>query len=236
MHVYKITNNINGDSYIGVTSNVEKRFKVHAQRYLNKNDKEYNKLLYKAFRKYGIENFKFEIIEEILEIENAFNREIYYIDLYNTEKCGYNETYGGKNPPSSAKLTIDDVKYIRNAIYNREDIEKLYDIFKDHTTKRSFMSACHGKTWTKVCPELIDKDIIQLYINESKARVFSLLLEGAKKIKEPSKKLSEDDVKDIRQLHEKGLSLTKIFNGYPNIKSVSTIFDIVNYNSWRDVI
>ena len=63
--VYKITNIINNHSYIGVSKNIENRWKTHITRAFNYTDKEFNKVLYKAFRKYGVENFVFEIIEYI---------------------------------------------------------------------------------------------------------------------------------------------------------------------------
>ena len=55
-----------------------------------------NTNLYQAMRKYGIENFSFEVIEECLP-EELNEREIYWIDYYdsfNKEK-GYNMTPGG---------------------------------------------------------------------------------------------------------------------------------------------
>ena len=51
-----------------------------------------NRALYKAFNKYGINNFKFEIIEET---DNPNEQEKYYIQLFNTYHNGYNETLGG---------------------------------------------------------------------------------------------------------------------------------------------
>lgn len=65
--------------------------------------KEYNSAkypLYCAFRKYGVENFNFKIIEKC-SVKKLNEREIYYIDKYNslTEKLGgfgYNLTVGGQ--------------------------------------------------------------------------------------------------------------------------------------------
>ena len=62
--IYKITNLINHNAYIGLSINIEKRWQEHKERSQNISNKEYNKVLYKAFRKYGIDNFKFEILEE----------------------------------------------------------------------------------------------------------------------------------------------------------------------------
>ncbi len=91
--IYKITNNINGKSYIGLSTNIKKRWKKHKQ----KNYIEYfkDKPLYRAFNKYGIDNFTFEVLEEC-SIEELSKKEIYYIDKYDSfGKNGYNATLGG---------------------------------------------------------------------------------------------------------------------------------------------
>ena len=62
--IYKITNLINSKVYIGQSRNIEERWKEHIEKGNNQNSEEYNYPLYQAFRKYGIDNFKFEILEE----------------------------------------------------------------------------------------------------------------------------------------------------------------------------
>lgn len=91
-YIYKITNLINGKSYIGKTSrSIEQRWNEHKKEIYN----HYNRPLYTAMRKYGIDNFQIEQIEECKE-ENASNREIYWIKYYNTYgSTGYNATRGG---------------------------------------------------------------------------------------------------------------------------------------------
>lgn len=59
--IYKITNKINHKCYIGQSNHIEKRLRDH-KTYEWKRHPEYP--LYKAFIKYGIENFTFEVIEE----------------------------------------------------------------------------------------------------------------------------------------------------------------------------
>ena len=66
MYVYKITNLINNKLYIGITKNIKSRFAYHRTRYCKVSKREYkNKPLYQAMVKYGIENFKFEILYKI---------------------------------------------------------------------------------------------------------------------------------------------------------------------------
>ena len=93
--IYKITNTINNKIYIGLSSNIEERWKAHKKRYKIETDKEYEKHLYRSFRKYGLDAFTFEIIEEC-SVEELANREIYWISYYDSYANGYNETPGGE--------------------------------------------------------------------------------------------------------------------------------------------
>lgn len=99
MIIYKITNKINGKVYVGQTTRtLEERYRGHLSR-AERGDKGH---LYPAMRKYGYNNFKCEIIEEIDDtLPNANQllneREIYWIKYYDStnNKKGYNITLGG---------------------------------------------------------------------------------------------------------------------------------------------
>lgn len=91
-YIYKITNNVNGKIYIGKTINLEDRWYKH--KYLAM--KGINRHLYSAMRKYGIDNFSFEVIEQC--DDNILNdREKYWIDTLAScdRNIGYNKTIGG---------------------------------------------------------------------------------------------------------------------------------------------
>ena len=87
-YIYKITNLITNKSYIGETNRtIEIRWKQHKQRAIDLNNTEY---LYNSIRKHGIENFTIEKLEECSP-EERFERETYYIMLFNTlAPNGYN--------------------------------------------------------------------------------------------------------------------------------------------------
>lgn len=91
-YIYKIWNDNNDKLYIGQTrQTVNIRWKQH------KNKAEYERqplLIYRAMRKYGIDTFHIETIEEC---DNSLlnQREIYWIQYYNSCDDGYNLTYGG---------------------------------------------------------------------------------------------------------------------------------------------
>lgn len=61
--IYCYTNLINGKKYIGQTINDPRiRKNQHKSNHLNIKSPEYDSLIHKAFRKYGYENFKYEIL------------------------------------------------------------------------------------------------------------------------------------------------------------------------------
>ena len=105
-YIYKIINNINKKVYIGQTKRtIEIRWKQHLQEYKIK-----DYILYKAMRKYGIENFTIEVIESCPE-EELNEKEEFYIRKYNSyinfEKSnGYNMTLGGQNIIETLKIPV----------------------------------------------------------------------------------------------------------------------------------
>jgi group I intron endonuclease len=86
MFVYKITNKINNKVYVGYDSysknKQHRRWIAHRYNYKNEKARDYNKVLYKAMRKYGIENFIFEVLEECFTFTFLKEREIFWIKYY----------------------------------------------------------------------------------------------------------------------------------------------------------
>jgi group I intron endonuclease len=85
--IYLITNKINGKKYVGLSNNINRRFAEHKCS-LNKK----NTVLSKAFKKYSIENFEFEILEFVEDVNDLPNREVFWIKKLNPE---YNMNDGG---------------------------------------------------------------------------------------------------------------------------------------------
>lgn len=109
--IYKITNLVNGKVYIGQSVDINRRIKRHKSRAFNINSNGYGYPLYKAIRKYGIDNFSFEVLEECAKDE-LNEKEIYYITKYDSWKNGYNQNEGGNSVTHNMKLTEDDVSAI----------------------------------------------------------------------------------------------------------------------------
>lgn len=120
--IYIIKNIINDKVYIGKTyRDLETRLIEH---FSDSNKEQYNsRPLYKAFKKYGKENFLIEEIgkyeEEVLE-----EKEIYYIQKYNSyvgfeNSNGYNATLGGdgkRYTQYSDKEIIEKYKELKTLI------------------------------------------------------------------------------------------------------------------------
>ena len=102
MIIYKITCLINGKSYIGQTvKDLKSRWNQHISqvRYVGGNsNRKICRYLHTAIKKYGIQNFKIEILEVCSSLEELNKKEIEYIKNLNTlAPNGFNLNGGGNN-------------------------------------------------------------------------------------------------------------------------------------------
>ena len=126
--IYIITNLIDGKSYIGKSEkNIEYRLHQH------KFGISSNEHLQNAIRKYGIENFTFEMLEECSK-EDCCDRERYWINFYNTlYPNGYNYTTGGENKSGFNFSNISKQRMSQTATQrcnNPNERKRLSDIAK----------------------------------------------------------------------------------------------------------
>lgn len=130
--IYCITNLINDKKYIGQSLNIQNRWREHKLKpFRNCWDKD--KLLYKAIRKYGLENFNFEILEEC-KIEELDEKEKYWIKYYQTYPPeagkGYNENEGGCT--GYRKLKDKEIKEIisllKDTNISQQEIAKKFNV------------------------------------------------------------------------------------------------------------
>jgi hypothetical protein len=119
--IYKITNQINGKCYIGQTIDVRNRFRVHRNDSKSKNSVSYNYPLYRAMRKYGLENFEFAVIEVVDESTDLLEREVYW---YNHFKPEYNQF-----EPTRTQTRLNKPLYMIDT--NTLEIVKRFDGFND---------------------------------------------------------------------------------------------------------
>ncbi|MBS4539797.1 GIY-YIG nuclease family protein [Clostridium sp. D2Q-11] len=93
--VYSIANISSNKIYIGSTVNYKKRIQKHLS--LLRRDKHINKQLQEDFNKYGEDNFIFDILLEVDDLDDLRDLEKHYIDIYCTED-DYNSKYDSYAP------------------------------------------------------------------------------------------------------------------------------------------
>lgn len=193
--VYKITNTITGEFYIGSSVNVAKRWEAHLERFWDKDNKEYNKKLYQNIRQYGLENFKFEVVEECPK-DILRTRENYYIESLNAYQDGLNCNHEGENHGKS-KLTFNDVVAIREAYIRNIPKWYVFEQYKHKINYLGFDKVWKGELWNKTHMDVYEHS--QHFINPI----------------EPIRdkyEYSEEDINAIRQYKQSGMRKTDCFN------------------------
>lgn len=157
--IYKIENLLNNKKYIGQSVHIEKRWEEEVRDSSNNKTRSYNYPLQQAFRKYGINNFSFEILEEV-NSDLLNEREMFWIAKYNSYVDGYNQTPGGErllgeeNP--NAKLSENDVRYIRQQLLNGKMLSEVYSEFQNKISRKGFVHIWRGESWPNIMPEAIE--------------------------------------------------------------------------------
>jgi len=177
--IYKITNKINNKFYIGRAYDLEQRWIKH-QKYLGHGAP----YLHRAILKYGIENFKFEIIEEC-SLEELRDKEEFWIKKLNSRKLGYNITKGGRGG--------GDYWFYRTEEENNLTRKKLSEINKgrihSERTRKNMSEAHKGKpTWNKGKTNIYSEESLKI-MSEKKKNNKNLL--GKKHSEETKKKIGD---------------------------------------------
>lgn len=126
--VYLRTNLVTGMQYVGQTCNFTKR--ENEWNCLKANYA--NKLLNEEREKYGLENFKLEILAEVETREEAWELEKKYINELNTiYPNGYNRAYGGKTNKGG------NIGYHNGVEFKKGDKPWNYGLYGTHFSKET---------------------------------------------------------------------------------------------------
>lgn len=113
MIIYKTTNKINGKFYIGKDAKNNPNYLGSGQ------------LLHKAIKKYGVENFEKEILEYCTDKKHMNEREIFWINITDAQKLGYNIADGGHGGNTYTEETKQRISRLyKNRYIAPETIEK----------------------------------------------------------------------------------------------------------------
>ena len=155
MIIYKSTNKITGKIYIGQTTHtLDKRIKGH----INESKKDKNRPFLLSINKYGVDNFTFETIDSANNLDELNDKEIYWVNFYNSvSPNGYNVTGGGqgKKMISTNELGKRISKGLQNSkkwqkIKNSEEyLKKIKEKFIGHNKGKKFSTEHKEKIWEK---------------------------------------------------------------------------------------
>lgn len=232
--IYKITNLINNKIYIGQSVDCQRRWTEHKRSgHINptfsKNIRDYNVPIHCAIRKYGIENFQFEIIEKCISSQ-LDDKEQYWIKYYqsNDKEKGYNVTAGGQQNfglkgenHSQAKLTQIQVNEIYDLLQNHLEIS-IHEIGERYNISPSLISLINnGRNW---------KNNTLSY----PLRPANYSLPGEKN---PRAKLTAEIVKEMRNKWKNGISPNEIYKEYQERYGIKerTLRAALYGESWKNI-
>lgn len=240
--VYKITNQINQKCYIGSSIRVNKRWQEHKRVAFNPNDQKYNYPLYQAFRKYGLENFIFEILKDDFNTQEEMSKyEQQMIIFYNSVNNGYNQTYCTNIRDLSKEncfLHIQEIKQKCAKIDINNNIIETYSSYHEAAEKNGYEADSRASNIRRVCKGLqgsLNGEIFRdLDINNNIIDIkMPTHFHGKKKIVginiDTQDEIFFESITDAAyQLQIPRQSLSKCINGDPR-------YSIVHNYIWREI-
>jgi group I intron endonuclease len=222
--IYKITNKINGKVYIGKSTynNIEKL--------INRYSKEirfskWNRLIIRAFKKYGFDNFVFEIIESGIINNKLSELEIKYIKLHqsNNRQYGYNLTIGGEGTVGLKWNNISKQKLSKKMIgkYIGEN-NPFYGKHHSHDVVSKIIESNHRRKGikTKCQPESVKRKI-------SLSKMGSIPWNKGKKYPQ----ISGENNPNYKKID--CLNLIKMVNGGKKYKEICNVLNIAQSCFYR---
>lgn len=154
--IYKITNLLNEKCYIGSSLNITERWYQHKTKLLHK--KHHSIKLQRAINKYGMDNFKYDIIEECNQ-ESLIIREQYYIDFFDSYKNGYNSTPKAGNNLGMKHSEETKEKLKKASMGNKNMLNKSHtDETKNIISEKLKGRTLSEETKKKMCNRIISEE------------------------------------------------------------------------------
>lgn len=226
--IYRITNLLNGKSYIGKTGmNFGDRWDSH--RSLLNSGKHDNRHLQNAWNKYGADNFEFQIVETVDDTSFLNDLERSYISKYKNLGLAYNISDGGDGGMFLGKHLSEETKR-KIGEKNRMHMtgRKLSD-----ETRRKMSEAQLRRNWT---PEQLERQReISRAANLGRVRSEETraLLRKINQENPPSAKLTPDDVREMRRRRSIGDKIVDIAADYN--MSPSYVSNVIHGRRWGHI-
>ena len=184
--IYKVTNKINGKVYIGQSVDIGRRWREH----MTAKDDIY---FHKAIQKYGVENFEWEVIEQCKK-KDLDEREIYWIEYYDSFNKGYNCTKGGgctgggeDNPNWKGGISLDPE-------YNKQWYETNKEKMKEYREANKEKRKEYNKQYRES-----NKDKLKEYRESNKEKTKEYREANKEKIKQQMKEWYEANKEELKE-------------------------------------
>lgn len=211
-YIYLITNMVNQKQYIGQTTKIRPTDRFSQHKYLARHPEQekHCSILHDAMRKYGIDNFSFDILEEVPN-DSLNEEEENWISFYNTKAPnGYNLTDGGEGTKGFSRSQSDEECFQKSISMKK--------FFEEHPERKEELRERTIQLWQDPeYREKVTKSVQQFYQNnpdffKGENNPFygkHHSEESLEKIKAASKKRQ----KQIAQLNKETLEVIQIFDG-----------------------
>ncbi len=130
--IYKIENTLNGKIYIGQAVDIIRRWAKHLNDCANPNVDLYDGYFYRSLRKYGVENFTFQVVE-LCSQDELDCKEIYWIKKYDSFNNGYNQTLGGSKASKVDREAF--FQYYTESQHSMADIMEHFNICRETVSR-----------------------------------------------------------------------------------------------------
>ena len=163
--IYGIRNTLNNKLYVGKTKCFYKRCHQYLYEIKRQNFNHINSYFLNSINKYGLNNFEFYVIEYIDDLELISDRELYWIEYYNTtnNKKGYNLRKDSSTSmivhPETSKKISDRLKKEWKEGKRNNHSEKLKNSWNNNELRKKNQSEIMSNNLTKYSYNLYDKEM-----------------------------------------------------------------------------
>jgi group I intron endonuclease len=217
MFIYKITNNINGKIYIGYDSGFvveNRRWKDHLKFYQHNK----RKVLYSAMRKHGIENFSVDVVEEVETFGELLDREIYYIDLFQSHQTGigYNRTLGGDGGDTFSVRSVESQNQTREKM-KASALNWWANI--DSDSRKDLLKYLNKEKWENSSPE--ERKLLTQHLHTDE--IYQARAQTLKEFYSANPDARKQKGKDIKKWQEQNLEKVKEQNRINSAKGAAKV-------------
>jgi group I intron endonuclease len=194
---------------------LEKRFYEHLYRCFKT---DYKSKLYNSIKKYGVDNFIIELIEEC-DLNVIYETEKKYIKELDSYHNGLNSTFGGEGCLGyvhSSEMKIKISEAIKNGNSHKgKTYEELYTDNAEYEKEKRRLSV--KKSWNEISDDKKNKRVINMRNAVRK-----------------NSKYSEDLIKEIKEKLKSGIKIKELSKDYPQM-SYNYLYSIRNGDRWGDL-